>query len=114
MTLFRLDWCSKSKFEGHSRSLLNRITTERWPSGLRRRFAKPLYGQKLYLGFESLPLRQIQYLQYFARHELTGSQSAEASKMSRGCPLEPMPWQYLILRDLKCSLAVRKGTAFTS
>ena len=31
---------------------------ERWPSGLRRRFAKPLYGQKLYPGFKSLPLRQ--------------------------------------------------------
>jgi hypothetical protein len=25
-----------------------------------QRIAKPLYGQKLYLGFESLPLRQIQ------------------------------------------------------
>jgi hypothetical protein len=34
------------------------IAAERWPSGLRRRFAKPLYGQKLYPGFESLPLRQ--------------------------------------------------------
>ena len=32
---------------------------ERWPSGLRRRFAKPLYGQKLYPGFKSLPLRQL-------------------------------------------------------
>ena len=34
------------------------MIAERWPSGLRRRFAKPLYGQKLYPGFESLPLRQ--------------------------------------------------------
>ena len=30
---------------------------ERWPSGRRRRFAKPLYGQKPYRGFESLSLR---------------------------------------------------------
>ena len=31
---------------------------ERWPSGLRQRFAKPSYGVNLYRGFESLPLRQ--------------------------------------------------------
>ena len=34
---------------------------ERWPSGLRHRFAKPAYG-KPYRGFESLPLRQQQPL----------------------------------------------------
>ena len=32
---------------------------ERWPSGRRRRFAKPLYGLKPDQGFESLPLRQL-------------------------------------------------------
>ena len=31
---------------------------ERWPSGLRQRFAKPSYGVNLYRGFESPPLRQ--------------------------------------------------------
>jgi hypothetical protein len=31
---------------------------ERWPRGLRRRFAKSLYGQNLYRGFESPPLRR--------------------------------------------------------
>ena len=30
---------------------------EGWPSGLRRRFAKPLYGDKPYRGFESPSLR---------------------------------------------------------
>ena len=30
---------------------------ERWLSGRKRRFAKPLYGQKPYRGFESPPLR---------------------------------------------------------
>ncbi|MDF2940436.1 MAG: hypothetical protein K0R66_1078, partial [Gammaproteobacteria bacterium] len=30
---------------------------ERWPSGRRRSPAKGVYGQKLYRGFESLPLR---------------------------------------------------------
>ena len=52
------------KFEGGERSrlLFSRRIAERWPSGLRRRFAKPLYGQKLYPGFESLPLRQTSFL----------------------------------------------------
>ena len=31
---------------------------ERWLSGRKQRFAKPSYGQKLYRGFESPPLRQ--------------------------------------------------------
>jgi hypothetical protein len=30
---------------------------ERWLSGRKQRFAKPSYGQKLYRGFESPPLR---------------------------------------------------------
>ena len=30
---------------------------ERWPSGLRQRFAKPSYGVNPYPGFESRPLR---------------------------------------------------------
>src|SRR5437899_1660544 len=34
------------------------ISTERWLSGRKQRFAKPSYGQKLYRGFESPPLRQ--------------------------------------------------------
>ena len=34
-----------------------RTGRERWPSGLRHRFAKPAYG-KPYRGFESLPLRR--------------------------------------------------------
>ena len=33
--------------------------TQRWPSGRRRRFAKPLYGLNLYPGFESLPHRHL-------------------------------------------------------
>src|SRR5579872_7016046 len=34
-----------------------RASTERWLSGRKQRFAKPSYGQKLYRGFESPPLR---------------------------------------------------------
>jgi hypothetical protein len=37
---------------------------EGWPSGWRRRFAKPLYGQKPYRGFESLFLRHPWWLHW--------------------------------------------------
>ena len=50
--------------------LFNRRIAERWPSGLRRRFAKPLYGQKLYPGFESLPLRQFPRLPALFSHRI--------------------------------------------
>jgi hypothetical protein len=43
----------------HSRpARLSREGKERWPSGRRRSPAKRVYGQKLYRGFESHPLRQ--------------------------------------------------------
>lgn len=35
------------------------LRLERWLSGLKRRFAKPLYRVNWYRGFESPPLRQI-------------------------------------------------------
>ena len=46
---------------------------ERWPSGLRQRFAKPSYGVNLYRGFESLPLRQFSELRPAAIRMKTSS-----------------------------------------
>ncbi len=42
-----------------SRSFRSGVVAGRWPSGRRRRTANALYGQKLYRGFESLPLRSL-------------------------------------------------------
>ena len=55
---YRVNYSSSKDGKRSSRSLFPPSVAERWPSGLRRRFAKPLYGQKLYPGFKSLPLRQ--------------------------------------------------------
>ncbi len=53
-------WYASRVFQSAFFSFLVQLQ-ERWPSGRRRRTANALYGQKLYRGFESLPLRRLNY-----------------------------------------------------
>src|SRR4051812_26891542 len=50
---------------------------ERWLSGRKQRFAKPSYGQKLYRGFESPPLRQLSNFASFSSKLFEKSMAAE-------------------------------------
>ena len=50
-----MDTCGQQSRDNDSKNA--DLSLERWPSGLRQRFAKPSQGINLYRGFESRPLR---------------------------------------------------------
>lgn len=62
---------------------------ERWLSGRKQRFAKPSYGQKLYRGFESLPLRQFPHSILQGENHFFNCVVAQAAPLSAWQPVQP-------------------------
>ena len=89
-----LNWNPFGKLSNHAARSLSRNLAERWPSGLRRRFAKPLYGQKLYPGFESLPLRQFLPPQVFNFNRKCLAVAQETAPGSDVCGATVMSYLY--------------------